>query len=152
VHADGVSIVTTTAIPTAVIAQVTTWEEFPALWSQLLDEVWAFVRGAGAGLSPERNVMLYKDDVPNVEVGVEVAGAFAPHGRVVPSTLPAGRAAKAISRGAPSREGIAAAHKAVIDWCAASGHELNGVRWEVYDHWRGDPDSFETEVYWQLTD
>jgi len=31
--------------------------------------------------------MLYKDDVPNVEVGVEVADSFAPSGRVVPSTL-----------------------------------------------------------------
>ena len=28
------------ARPTAVVAATTTWEEFPALWSKLLDEVW----------------------------------------------------------------------------------------------------------------
>jgi len=35
--------------------------------------------------------MLYRDDVPNVEVGVEIAGSFAPTGRIVASALPAGR-------------------------------------------------------------
>ena len=145
-----VTIVTAPATPTAVVAQATSWEEFHRLWSKLLDEVWRFVRGSE--LSPGRNVMVYKDDVPNVEVGVEVGGSFVPHGRVVPSTLPAGPAAKAISRGAPSPEGIATAHKAVVDWCATNGHELSGVRWEVYDHWRDDdPDGFETEVYWLLS-
>ncbi|HEY7623039.1 MAG TPA: GyrI-like domain-containing protein [Solirubrobacteraceae bacterium] len=148
--ATDVTIVSAPATPTAVIAQATSWKEFPGLWGDLLGEVWAFVRGND--LSPGRNIMVYKDDVPNVEVGVEVAGVFAPQGRVIPSTLPAGQAAKAISRGAPSPAGIAAAHKAVTDWCAANGHELIGVRWEVYDHWREeDPDSFETEVYWLLS-
>jgi effector-binding domain-containing protein len=146
-----VTIVTTPATPTAVIAQATTWEEFPTLWRELLDEVWAFLRSAGTDLSPGRNVMLYRDDVPNVEVGAEVAGPFAPHGRVTPSTLPAGRAARAVSRAAPSPEGIHAAHTAVLDWCAANGHEPTGVRWEVYDHWRDDPDRFEIEVYWLLS-
>jgi effector-binding domain-containing protein len=149
VQANGVTIVTAPATPTAVIAQATSWREFPALWGELLDEVWSFVRGSE--LAPGRNIMVYNDDVPNVEVGVEVARTFTPHGRVVPSTLPAGQAARAVSRGAPSPEGINAAHKAVIDWCDANGHERSGVRWEVYDHWReDDPDSFETEVYWLL--
>ncbi len=146
---DGVTIVIAPATPTAVIAQATTWEEFPDLWGKLVGEVWGFVRGSE--LAPGRNIMVYKDDVPNVEVGVEVARTFAPHGRVVASTLPAGPAARAVSRGAPSREGIGAAHEAVIDWCDANGHERSGIRWEVYDHWRDDdPDGFETEVYWLL--
>jgi hypothetical protein len=148
VHTDPVTSVTTTAVPTAVIAQATTWEEFPALWRELLSEVWAFVRGSD--LSPGRNVMLYKDDVPNVEVGVEVAGPFAPHGRVVSSALPAGRAARAVSRGAPSPEGLAAAYDAIHTWCAANGVEPTRVHWEVYDHWRDNPDSFETQIYWLL--
>jgi hypothetical protein len=149
VHTDPVTSVTTPAVPTAVIAQATTWEEFPALWRELLSEVWAFVRGSD--LSPGRNVMLYKDDVPNVEVGVEVLREFAPHGRVVASLLPAGQAARTVSRGAPSPEGLAAAHHAVHAWCAANGLQPTGVRWEVYDHWRDDPDRFETNVYWLLT-
>jgi effector-binding domain-containing protein len=149
-----VTIVDAPPTPTAVIGQATNWDEWPSLWGVLLGEVWEFLRAAASGtdLSPGRNVMVYKDDAPTVEVGVEVAGPFAPDGRVVPSTLPAGRAARAVARGAPTPEGIHAAHEAVIEWCAANGHEPQRVRWEVYDHWReDDPDGFETEVYWLLS-
>jgi hypothetical protein len=31
--------------PTAVVAQTTTWAEFPSLWGRLLAEVYGFVRG-----------------------------------------------------------------------------------------------------------
>jgi effector-binding domain-containing protein len=143
-----VSIVATAATPTAVVRETTTWERWPTLWGELLGEVWAFLRSTD--LQTGRNVMLYLDDVPNVEVGVEVGEAFASNGRVVASSLPAGRAATTVARGAPSPEGIHAAHVAVIDWCAAHGHVRTGVRWEVYDHWRDDPDTFETAVYWLL--
>ena len=147
--AHAVSIVATSATPTAVISETTTWERFPTLWSELLDEVWAHVRGAG--VQAGRNVMVYLDDVPNVDVGVELEGTLiAPSGRIVASALPEGRAATAVARGAPSHEGIAAAHAAVVEWCEANGHVRTGVRWEVYDHWRDDPDSFETAVYWLL--
>jgi effector-binding domain-containing protein len=144
-----VSIVATAATPTAVIRETTTWERFPTLWGELLDEVWTYVRAAE--VQAGRNVMVYLDDTPNVEVGVELDGALeAPSSRVAASTLPAGRAAATVARGAPSREGIAAAHAAVVGWCDANGHARTGVRWEVYDHWRDDPDSFETAVYWLL--
>ena len=147
-----VTVVTAPAAPTAVVRQSTTWDEFPKLWGDLLAEVWAVLRAA-PGVAPGRNVMLYEDDVPNVEVGVEVGGPFQASGRVVPSNLPEGRAAMAISRGAPSAGGLDAAHAAVIDWCRANGHELAGRRWEIYGHWRDDqdPSEFETEVYWLLT-
>ena len=146
--AHAMRIAPTTATPTAVIRETTTWERFPTLWGELLDEVWAYVRGAG--VQAGRNVMLYLDDVPTVEVGVELDGTFvAPTGRVVASALPEGRAATTVARGAPSREGLAAAHAAVVEWSRTNDHELTGTRWEVYDHWR-DPDSFETAVYWLL--
>ena len=146
---DRVRIVATAATPTAVIRDTTTWERFPTLWGELLDEVWGYVRGAG--VQAGRNVMVYLDDVPNVEVGVELEGELAAtSGRIVASALPRGRAATTVARGAPSPEGIAAAHAAVVGWCDANGHARTGVRWEVYDHWRDDPDSFETAVYWQL--
>jgi effector-binding domain-containing protein len=96
--------------------------------------------------------MLFKDDLPNVEVGAEVGGSFAASGRVVPSRLPAGLAATTVARGAPSPEGLARAHTTVLDWCAANGHQPTGVRWEIYGHWLEDQDPalFETEVYWLL--
>jgi len=132
------------------VTETTTWEAFPQLWGVLLSEVWAFLRESG--LAPGRNVMLYLDDVPNVEVGAEVNASFARAGRVVPSSLPAGRAAVAVARGEPSAASLAVTHAAVRDWCTAAGHALSGVRWEIYDHWveGRDPAQFETEVYWLL--
>jgi effector-binding domain-containing protein len=149
---DPVRIVTTAQTPTAVVAETTSWDEFPRLWRGLLAEVWAVVRDSG--LAAGRNVMLYKDDVPSVEVGAEVSGPFAAPGRVVASALPAGRAATAVARGEPSPASLARAHTAVREWCAQTGHDLTGIRWEMYGHWREDQDPalFETEVYWLLAE
>ena len=60
----------------AVVATATSWAEFPGLWRSLLDEVREHAQG--------RNVMVYLDDVPHVEVGVLVRGEFTPGGREVP--------------------------------------------------------------------
>jgi effector-binding domain-containing protein len=43
---------------------------------------------------------------------------------------------------------LAAAHAAVKEWCATNGHELDGTRWEIYDH---EPAAY-TEVYWLVSD
>ena len=138
-----VSVRTTAESPTAVVAQATNWEEFPALWRSLLDEVYGFLRDGGA-TQRGHNVMLYRDDVPNVEVGVQVAETFVPSGRVVPSVLPAGHVATTIHRG--SYDGLDGAHRAIRTWCAAQGHELTGTRWEIYGDWRDNPEELETEV------
>jgi effector-binding domain-containing protein len=137
----------TAASATAVVAQATSWDEFPSLWPVLLDEVYAFVRAGGA-TQDGHNVMLYVDDVPNVEVGIQVTGPFEASGRVRPSELPAGRAATTIHRGPYSELG--AAHAAVLAWCAANGQELIGTRWEIYGDWHEDPQDLETEVSYLL--
>lgn len=64
--------------PTAVVVAATTWAEFPKLWGPMLDKVWGFLRGdAPEGLYTRgHNIMLYQDDVPNVEVGVQVTGSM----------------------------------------------------------------------------
>jgi effector-binding domain-containing protein len=142
------------ARPTAVVAQVTTWPEFPSLWPRLLDEVYAFVRPrpelapAPAGEELWRNVMLYRDDVPSVEVGVLVARAFPPAGRVVASSLPAGTVAVTTHRG--PYEQLERAHRAVRDAATARGLALAGPSWEIYGHWRADPRELETEVHYLL--
>lgn len=145
-----VRIVQTAETPTAVIAEATTWQEFPDVWRPLLDEVWTFLRGSG--LTTGRNIMLYKDDLPNVEVGAEVSSSFEAAGRVVASSLPAGRTAATVEQGPPSPDGLARAHSAVRDWCASNGHVLTETRWEIYGHWLDDQDPalFETEIYWLL--
>jgi effector-binding domain-containing protein len=148
----GVSVKTVEPTPTAVVvAAVVTWAEFPALWKPMLDEVWSFLRGgAPEGLYRQgHNVMLYKDDVPNVEVGVQVTGSFDSVGRVAASSLPGGLVATATHIGPVSA--IGDTHQAVRQWSEANGYRPAGPRWEIY----GDPDpstgDFRVEVLWLLT-
>jgi effector-binding domain-containing protein len=142
-----IELVTTAERATAVVRCATTWDAFPSLWRELLDDVYAFL--ATSGVRQEgHNVMLYLDDVPNVEVGVEVSGPFPPAGRVVPSVLPAGEAAMTVHRGPYDR--LDDAHRAVREWCAANGRALAGPRWEVYGDWHDDPARLETEVHYLL--
>lgn len=92
--------------------------------------------------------MLYQDDVPNVEVGVQVSSSFSPVGHVVASALPGGLVATATHSG-PIAE-IGGTHQAVREWSKANGYRLAGPRWEVY----GDPDpstgGFDVDVFWSL--
>ena len=138
-------LVTVEARATAVVAATTTWEAFPALWRSLLDEVWLAARGH-PGIAPGRNIMLYRDDVPNVEVGVEAAGPFEPVGRVVPSALPPGRAVTATHRG--RYEDMGRAHRAVADTCERMGLERAGPSWEIYGHHNDASPIQEVEVYY----
>lgn len=142
-----VTVTDVAARPTAVVAAETTWQEFPSLWPALLDEVWACLRAGGIHRGC-RNVMLYLDDVPHVEVGVELTQACPLTGQVVASALPGGRVAMTTHRGAYA--GLGAAHQAVRDWCAAQGLRTVGPLWEVYGPHRDDPAEVWTEVYWLL--
>ncbi len=143
-----VTVVDVLARPTAVVAATTTWQEFPSLWMGLLDEVWTCLRAGGVH-SGCRNVMLYRDAQPRVEVGVELLRPCPLTGRVTASTLPAGRAATTVHRG--SYAGLAAAHDAVHDWCATQGLQPAGPRWEVYGPHDDDPANVWTEVFWLLS-
>ena len=142
-----VRLMQVSARPTAVVEATTTWQRLPSVWKELLDEVWACVR-AGGIQSGCRNVMLYLDDVPNAEVGVQLSQPSPLTGRLVASTLPAGRVATTVHRGSYAELGLA--HRAVLDWCAAQGEQVSGTRWEVYGPHRNDVAELWTEVCWLL--
>src|SRR5436190_4781575 len=93
-----VAITDVEARPTAVVAATTTWRAYPTLWRELSGEVWACLRASGINRGC-RNVMLYLDDVPHVEVGVELRQPCELTGRVVASSLPGGRVAMTTHRG-----------------------------------------------------
>jgi effector-binding domain-containing protein len=147
-----VRLVTTTECPTAVVKAATTSREFPSLWRKMLDEVWAFLAATPGLRTDGHNVMLYRSNVAGVEVavevGVQVTRSFEARGHVSPSTLPATKAAMTVHTGSMAE--IGAAHAAVRQWCAAQGHELTELRWEIY----GDPDPqtghFDVAVYWEV--
>ena len=151
--APAVKLVKVSPRTTAVVAQTTTWAEFPSLWGRLLGEVYGFVRGrpelaTGSGGELWQNVMLYKDQRPDVEVGVLVTAPFEPEGRVIASELPAGEVATATHRGDYALLG--ATHDAVRDHVASVGRELAGPCWEIYGHASPDPDEQTTDVFWLL--
>jgi effector-binding domain-containing protein len=135
------------ARPTAVVPATTTWQAFPKLWLELSNEVWACLRAGGITRGC-RNIMLYWDDVPHVEVGVELLVPCPLSGRVIASSLPAGQVAMTTHWGAYSQLGEA--HQAVMDWCAAQGKPKTGTRWEVYGPHNDDPAKVWTEVYYLL--
>jgi effector-binding domain-containing protein len=102
------------------------------------------------GVSPlEHSCTLWRppvDGVLDMEPGVLVSGAFAAAGDVVPSELPAGRAAYFLLRG--SFEGLPGAWKTLLDWCAAEKLPLAGINWEIYGPSQDvEPDQLETALY-----
>jgi effector-binding domain-containing protein len=145
-----VTVRTVEPMPTAVVAAGTTWAEFPKMWGPMLDQVWSFLRGgAPEGLYKHgHNVMLYKDDVPNVEVGVQVSGPFNPVGHVVASTLPGGLAATANHTGPVTK--IGDTHRAVREWSEANGYRLAGPHWEIYGDPKPSSGDFDVQVFWAL--
>jgi effector-binding domain-containing protein len=135
------------ARPTAVVPATTTWTEYPKIWKGLLDEVWGCLR-AGGIQSGCRNVMLYLDEVPHVEVGVELTQPCPLTGRVVASTLPSGTVAKSVHRG--TYDGLGGAHAAVQQWIRDRERSRAGPWWEVYGPHRDDPAEVWTEVCYLL--
>ena len=133
--------------PTLVVAARTTWQELPETWPSLSQEVWGCLR-AGGVTSGCPNVMLYRDGVPHVEVGVVYDGGLPLTGRVQVSELPGGRVATTTHRG--SYAGLADSHEAVLTWCRQRGHLPTGVRWEVYGPHDPDPEQIWVELSWLL--
>ena len=147
---DEVRIVTAAQTPTAVVAETTSWEEFPRVWRALLAEVWAYVRRLGSHAGAQRDAVQGRfAKRRGWRRGERLVHGKRPRCSVVAS---AGRAAVAVARGEPSPAKLAKVHTAVREWCADNGHALTGVRWEIYGHWLEDQDPalFETEVYWLL--
>jgi len=149
----GITLVDVEPRRTAVIAATTAMADFPSLWPQLLDEVYAFVRRcpefaaalAGRPGPHWQNVMLYRDHAPNVEVGVLAPAAFAAQGRVIASELPKGRVATAVHRTSPRT--IGETHDAVRTFMRAQGLKPTGVLWEVYGHPNEASGALDTEVF-----
>ena len=86
------------ARPTAVVPAATTWQEFPTLWRELSDEVWACLHHAGGIFRGCRVIMLLGRCAP-VEVGVELLVPCPLTGRVIASALPAGQVAMTVHWG-----------------------------------------------------
>jgi hypothetical protein len=86
------------------------------------------------------------DGVLDMEPGVLVSGPFAPVDDVVPSELPAGRAAYFLLQGPFDK--LPGAWKTLFDWCAAEKLALAGVNWEIYSALQDtETEKVETALY-----
>jgi hypothetical protein len=82
----------------------------------------------------------------DMEIGTIVARTFPAKDEVVPSDLPAGRAAHVLLKG--SFDGLPGAWQTLFDWCTAEKLTLAGINWEIYMPWQGvDPAKLETDLY-----
>ncbi len=66
----------------------------------------------------------------DIEAGFPVHGTLSAEGRVEPSVLPAGRAAKTLHVGGYAE--VAAAYQAATAWLTDNGYVPAGVPWECY--------------------
>jgi effector-binding domain-containing protein len=81
-----------------------------------------------------------------MEIGTIVSRPFTAKGEVVPSDLPAGRAAHFLLKG--PFDGMPGAWQTLFDWCKAEKLDLAGINWEIYMPWEGvDPAKLETDLY-----
>jgi hypothetical protein len=85
-------------------------------------------------------------DALDMEIGTIVGRSFVGRGEIVPSELPAGRAAHFQLKG--PFDGMPGAWQTLFEWCAAEKLDLAGINWEIYMPWEGvDPARLETDLY-----
>ena len=123
-----------------------TLAELPETIASALDIVWPLLHAKGVPTGA--NVILYHDQLMNLDVGVEVFAPLPPHEAVVPATTPGGRVA-AVTHWGPY-EDLTLAHTAIARQCVAAALQIAGPNWEVYGDWDDDPTKRRTDVFYLL--
>jgi effector-binding domain-containing protein len=149
---DSVQIRNLPGIPLAVVRRHVSRAELPKVVPECCGLVWNAVKAQQA--RGGRHVAIYWDGGIRLEVGVELESAFVEQNSVVRSATPNGIAAFATHLG--PYQTLGATHKAIRDWCTASGHRLAGPNWEIYGHWESawnaNPALIRTDVFYQIAE
>jgi hypothetical protein len=128
---------------TAVVAETTTWPEYPAVWRRALDEVYGVVRDRPE-LSPGDGWLQGR---PAERRGRAAGQRAVLCGRSRRRVGAAGRRVATATHHGDYAE-LGRAHDAVHRFAAEQELTLSGVRWEIYGH----AHELTTEVYWLLAD
>src|SRR5688500_13086497 len=105
----------------AAVRVTTEWRELATTIRRAFDEVYAYIKQAGVTQSGH-NIVVYLDDKPTIEVGVEVSARFESEGRVRCAATPAGLAATMAHWGAYSELGRT--YDAIVRFCKANDWAL----------------------------
>ena len=142
------SIVTVDRQLTAVVKAKVPFPEIPMAQRSARAAIDAALPSLDAG-PPGRPLTRFRTpakDALDMEIGTIVSRGFAGRGEVVPSDLPAGRAAHFRLEG--PFDGMPGAWQTLFEWCKAEKLELAGINWEIYMPWEGvDPAKLETDLY-----
>ena len=130
----------------AVVRRRCSLAELPATILSSLDIVWPFLKAHRVPAG--QNVVLYHDQLFNLDIGVEVFASLPQHDTVVSTTTP-GRLAATVTHWGPYEE-LTLAHTAIARHCIGAKLKLAGPNWEVYGDWEDDPEKRRTDVFYQL--
>ena len=130
------------ARPVAAVATSATQDTLADVIFACLDQVWPALRDQD--VKSGHNVVIYRDGLNAIEVGVETLDPFVARGDVLAVTTPGGEVVTTVHRGPYT--GLASAYRALDAWCAAN-HRTASVAWEVYGDWDDDPDKLRTDVF-----
>jgi effector-binding domain-containing protein len=138
------SVVTVERRLAAVIKAQVPMREIPEAQRALRAKIDAALPSLDAGPLGLR-FTLWSPPLNDMEPGILVSRAFEPVGEVVPSALPAGRAAHFLLVG--PYDGIPGAWQTLFAWCSEKGLKLAGINWEIYGDWNDDPSKLETSMH-----
>ena len=141
--------------PAASIRGRAAWAELGQFISGALTEIFAIaggqgVRFAGPAYGIYHNAHSTEAEV-DLEIGIPVAEAFEPAGRVIAPVIPGGLVAATVHCG--RYEEVAPAYRALGEWVQEHGHETSGPPREIYligpDQVR-EPGALRTEIVWPI--
>jgi effector-binding domain-containing protein len=148
-----VVIETVAARPIAAVRRRLRAGEVAASWRPALDLVWAFLRRHEGLRTDGDNIFVYHhaagpEHPMDVDLGVEVTGAFEGEGEVALTHTPAGEVAWTLHVG--PYDTLSDAYDAIHAWRIANGRSFAGTSWEIYGDWTDDPAKLEVRVFYLL--
>ena len=148
-----VAIETVPAQPIAAVRRQVRIGEVARAWGPALDQVWAFLGRHPRLRTGGHNVFLYhhparRDELMEVDFGVQVIRPFPGEGEVISTETPAGEVATTLHVGPYDQ--LAAAHDAIHAWRAANNRAFAVRSWEIYGDWSDDPAKLETRIMYLL--
>ena len=127
--------------------------ELGAMLSEILPEVWRYIRKNGVAPSgpPFTRYHGFDNDRVDIEGGLPVPTPLAGEGRIVAGTLPGGPVATTVHLGPYDR--LPDAHDALHVWIHEHNKNSAGPQWELYWTDPGlepDPNKWKTELMWPI--
>lgn len=129
----------------AAVGTVADHSEIPAMITQLLDQVWAHIRGhniEGTG----HNVIVYRNEGTELTGGVQVPDDTPePAAPLVLASTPGGRAVRLRHVGPYAR--IPESIQVLFGWCADNQVPIVEPTWEIYGDWDDDETKLVTDLH-----